>query len=46
MDDKNIHDVVSEIKDTLSEDFVKNLSDEQLNEITTLINEIKEKLQD
>lgn len=46
MDDKNIHNVVNEIKDTFSEDFVKNLSDEQLNEITKLINEIKEKLQD
>lgn len=46
MEDKNIHDVVNEIKDTLSEDFVKNLSDEQLDEITKLINEIKEKLQD
>lgn len=46
MDDKNIHEVVNEIKDTVSEDFVKKLSDDQLNELTRLINEIKEKLQD
>lgn len=46
MDDKNIHDVVKEINSTITEDFIKNLSDDQLDEISKLINEIKEKLQD
>lgn len=45
MEDKNINDIVKEVTDTVTEDFVSRLSDEQLDELSKLVAEIKEKLQ-
>lgn len=44
MIEKNIKNTVNKINETLTEDYIKNLSDEQLDELTELIKEIHEKL--
>ncbi len=46
MGEKNIHETIDEIKNTITEDYLKNLSDEQLSEITRLIDEINKKLEE
>lgn len=45
MEDYKLKNELDAINATLTDDFLKNLSDEQLNEISELLNEIDAKLQ-
>lgn len=45
MDELDIKNKVSDINNTLTDDLLKNLSDEQLNELENLVKEINTKLE-
>lgn len=45
MEELDIKNKVSDINNTLTDDLLKNLSDEQLNELENLVKEINTKLE-